>query len=259
MKNFTLGALVLIGSVVTLSPGCGDDGEVVGSGGAAASGGKAGSSSGGTSNGGSDAGGSPAAGGDTGDAGSGTNEGGMPGGGGASGGAPGGAGAGFMNPDGCPEAAPASNDDCYVDLEPQTSCEYAGSRCICNGYMGGGGAGGAAPGNWVCQGDGADCPETQPATDDECNDNGLNCPYPGSIGCFCQAGSWTCDEPGGGQGGAGGAGGGGSAAPTCPEQEPANEDPCEGPIYACFYDETNTLCNCDGVGPDADEWVCQTF
>jgi len=268
MKRLTLGLVVLIGGALALAPGCGDDSDSesngAGSGGTA---GKGGSTS---------KGGSSTNGGDTSNAGDGnTNAGGEPGGGGTpgtnggapttnggapAGGAPGAGGAGFMNPEGCPEAAPNNNDDCSVALAVQSACEYPGSRCICSGYIaGGGGAGGAdpgVPGNWICQGDGADCPADAPMTSDACDNNGTHCPYPDGVDCFCAGGDWNCGGPGVDPG-AGGAGN--NPAGECPATAPDGGDGCNGPIPVCFYDETNTLCSCPGNGPDANEWDCQNL
>jgi hypothetical protein len=254
MKNFAMGLAVAMAGVLILAPGCGDDDATAGSGG---SGGSGGGSSGSSSEGGATSGGSTSGGGETGDAGAGnTSSGGAPEGGATAGGASAGGagGAGFMNPEGCPEAAPDTNDDCFVTLDLQESCEYPGSRCVCNGYTGSGGAGGAMAGNWLCQGDAGDCPETAPATEDECTDNGLNCPYPGDVNCFCAADAWDCDDPG-----AGDAGGAGNTPGECPTEQPADEAVCVGGIYGCSYEETSTVCNCPGAGPNADQWNCQEF
>jgi hypothetical protein len=159
-----------------------------------------------------------------------------------------------MNPEGCPTEAPENTGDCFVSLGVQESCEYAGSRCVCNGFMGGGGAGGAMGGVWVCQGAGEDCPATA-ATDDECTDNGMYCPYPGSEECFCQGGDWNCSDPG--MPGVGGAPG--VMPGDCPEEAPEDAAECQGPIVSCFYDDSGTLCNCPALGPNADEWTCMTF
>jgi hypothetical protein len=250
MKNFAFGFVVLFGSALALTPGCGDDEATTeggGSGGTAGGGGstsKGGSASGGdaTDAGSTSVGGEPAG-----------PNGGMP----SAGGAPGAGGAGFMNPEGCPAEAPMNDDDCFVNLDVQTSCEYPGSRCVCNGYMAAGGAGGATAGagNWICRGAGADCPDAAPSTGDACDQN-VRCPYPGDIDCACQGGEWACE--GAGNQGAGG-GGGAPSAGACPATEPTAADPCDGPIASCFYDDSNTLCSCPSRGPGADEWACESF
>ena len=264
MKNFTIGFIALLGGALTLAPGCSDDADdTSGSGNAAGEGGSTGKG-GSTSK-----GGTQSTGGDTSDAGEGNTVGGESAGGGepgtggdGNGGTPGGeggaGGAGFMNPEGCPAEAPVTGGDCFADLEVQSACEYPGSRCVCNGYMGSGGAGGAeAGGNWICRGDGDECPATAPATDDACEDNGLHCPYPGGNECFCSGGDWDCSDPE--IGGPGQGGGPGEPLGECTETPPQSGDDCVGPIPTCFYDDTNTLCTCPGAGPDADTWSCQTL
>jgi hypothetical protein len=148
-----------------------------------------------------------------------------------------------------------TGDDCSVNLDVQSSCEYAGSRCVCNGYIpasgGAGGAGGApadTPGSWFCQGEGDTCPDPAPMTDDNCDNNGDLCPYPGGITCTCGGNNWNCVDPSAASGGAG------NTPDECPEVEPGDGDDCVGPVATCFYDDSNTICQCPGVGDS--EWSC---
>jgi hypothetical protein len=248
MRNVAFGFVALIAGVLVLTPGCGDDEESAdgASGGEAGEGstGDGGTSSGGTSSG---KGGTGSGGTNTGSGGSTSSAGGAPAGGEGGGGA----GTGPVNPAGCPATAPASNDDCFIDLDLAETCQYPGSTCVCNGYTDTGAGGAPNPGNWVCFGGGEDCPDTAPATDDDCSDNGLSCPYPGGISCFCQGGDWTCDDPGQGAGGVGNVPG------ECPDTAPADNAACNGGIYGCLYEEDDVLCNCPAVGPNSDHWNCQ--
>ncbi len=255
MKNLGIGLTLLITAGLMLAPGCGDDDDSDTTGGTsgAGAGGKAGAS-GGTSSGGTSSGGKAGASGGT--SSGGTSSAGTSSGGTSAAGAPGAGGAGgagFMNPAGCPDTAPDTTDPCSVDLDIQTSCEYPGSRCVCNGYLGAGGVGGANAGTWICQGDGTDCPDPAPATDDACTDNGQNCPYPGGVNCFCTGNSWSCDDP------AQGVGGAGNTPGECPPDLPDEEMACQGGIYGCLYEDDNAVCNCPGAGQDPDQWHCETF
>jgi hypothetical protein len=129
----------------------------------------------------------------------------------------GGIAAGVLYP--CPEPPPTDGDACPNDF---ITCTYPGAKsCACYDQT------------WTC----FDCPASQPAATETCNDLpfrlSLSCRY-GDVACACERRStsagWRCG--------------------ACPAAKPASGGACSAPAGECRYGTDTCLCGDDG------KWNC---